>query len=75
MNETVFRQVFTRGESVIGIDFFNNNNDYLSPFSEELEPPSDSRINRSFETLITERNTNDDTLFYSHVYKEIKNKM
>ena len=58
-------------ESVVGVDFFNNNNNEFSQFSEELESV-DSRVNRSFETLITERNANDDNSLYSHVFKEIK---
>lgn len=61
-------------ESVVGVDFFNNNNNDFSQFSQELESV-DSRVNRSFETLITERNVNDDNSLYSHVFKEIKNKL
>jgi hypothetical protein len=52
---------------------------FESQFSQELESTfRDPRINRSFESLITERNGNqeeNDKSLYSHVFKQIKNKI
>jgi len=61
-NLIIMSQSFFSLESV---HFFN---------SEEIEQ-NDPRINRSFESLITERSVYDETGMYSLIFKEIKNKL
>jgi hypothetical protein len=66
------------GEFVVGIDIFNSNLTYdnTSYFTDGVINFNDNHVNRSFETLITERSQSDEnSVAYSEFFKEIRNKL